>query len=69
MEIATAILVAAFIVVFGRAILWAVILVGVALGAIPSAALGRLMVVWLAKRIGVSPKEIERYGEATDGES
>lgn len=42
------------------------LLLGVALGAIPSATLGQLMVVWLGQRLGVKPSEITEYREATD---
>ena len=45
------------------------ILLGVALGAIPSAMLGRIMAAWLGKRAGVKPSEIAAYSEASDGES
>lgn len=42
------------------------LLLGVALGAIPTSDLARLTVAVLAKRFGVSPKEIKRFNEATD---
>jgi len=42
------------------------LLLGVALGAIPSAQLGRIMIVVLGKRLGVKPKEIESYQDATE---
>lgn len=45
------------------------LLLGVALGAIPSSDLGRLMVAALAKRLGVSPKDIRRINAATDDSS
>jgi hypothetical protein len=44
------------------------LLLGVALGAIPSSDLARLVVAVLAKKFGVSPKEIKRFNQAT-GES
>jgi len=42
------------------------ILIGVALGAIPTSDLARLTVAALGKRIGVDPKEIRRYNAATN---
>jgi hypothetical protein len=41
------------------------LLVGVALGAIPSSDLARLAVALLAKRAGVEPAEIRKYNAAT----
>jgi len=41
------------------------LLVGVALGAIPSSDLARLAVALLAKRAGVKPREIRKYNAAT----
>jgi hypothetical protein len=45
------------------------LLIGVALGSIPTRELGRIMVAFLAKRVGVKAKEIERYEKATDDSS
>jgi len=45
------------------------LLLGVALGAIPSAELGRIAVAFLAKRLGVTPKEITSYNEATSDDA
>lgn len=45
------------------------ILLGVALGATPSASLGRIMAAYLAKRAGLKPQEIREYSDATDGDS
>lgn len=42
------------------------LLLGVALGAIPSAELGRIAVAALGKWMGVSPKQITAYNDATD---
>ena len=42
------------------------LLLGVALGAIPSSDLARLTVAALAKRLGVKPGEIRKYNAATD---
>lgn len=39
------------------------LLLGVALGAIPTAELGALMLAWASKRLGVSPSEIARFGD------
>jgi hypothetical protein len=47
---------------------WQLILFGVALGAVPSAQLGRIASAWLAKRAGLAPAEIAQYSEATDGD-
>jgi len=44
------------------------LLLGVALGAIPSAMLGRIMAAWFGKRAGVKPQEISAYAEASDGD-
>ena len=48
---------------------WQLILFGVALGAVPSAQLGRIGAAWLAKRAGLKPREIAQYSEAADGDS
>lgn len=45
------------------------LLLGVGLGAIPTSDLARLAVAALAKRLGVSPKEIRRFNDATDDAS
>jgi hypothetical protein len=45
------------------------LLLGVALGAIPSAELSRIVVAYLGKRLGVAPKEIRQYNDATDGDA
>ena len=45
------------------------LLLGVALGAIPSSDLARLTVAALAKRLGVKPGEIRKYNAATDDTS
>lgn len=42
------------------------LLLGVALGAIPTSDLARLTVAALGKRIGVEPKEIRKYNAATN---
>ena len=42
------------------------LLLGVALGAIPSSELARLVVAALGKRLGVAPEEIRQYNDATD---
>lgn len=42
------------------------LLLGVALGAVPSAELGRIMVALLGKWAGVKPKQIEEYNEAAE---
>lgn len=44
------------------------LLIGVALGAIPSSQLGHLMVAYLGKRMGVKPRELGKYAEAADGD-
>lgn len=47
----------------------AVVMTAVALAATDAAALSRLLVAWLAKRLGVEPGEIMAYQSATeDGE-
>jgi hypothetical protein len=45
----------------------AVVFVAVALAATDAAALSRLFVAVLAKKLGVKPSEIMRYDNATDG--
>lgn len=42
------------------------LLLGVALGAIPTSDLARLAVAGIAKRMGVKPDEIRKYNAATD---
>jgi len=42
------------------------LLLGVALGAIPSSELARLVVAALGKQLGVKPGEIQKYNDATD---
>lgn len=44
----------------------AILILGVALGAIPSSELGKLMVAWLAKKLGVKPSDIRQYEQATE---
>jgi len=44
------------------------ILLGVALGAVPTSNLARLVVAALGKRLGVAPREIENYNAATDND-
>jgi integral membrane sensor domain MASE1 len=46
----------------------AMLLLGVVLGATPSATLGRILAAWLGKRVGVKPSEIAAYAEASDGD-
>ena len=45
------------------------LLLGVALGAIPSSELARLVVAALGKRLGVAPEEIRQYNAATNDEN
>jgi hypothetical protein len=45
------------------------LLLGVALGAIPTSDLARLAVAGVAKWIGVKPGEIRKYNAATDDAS
>jgi hypothetical protein len=47
---------------------WQLILFGVALGATPSAQLGRIGAAIIAKRAGLKPQEIAAYDEAADGD-
>lgn len=42
------------------------LLLGIALGAIPSSELGRLLVAVLAKKSGVDPSDIRKYNAATE---
>ena len=42
--------------------------VGVALGAVPVDKLARVLVAFLAKRLVVSPKEVEEFNDASDGD-
>jgi len=42
------------------------LLLGVALGAIPSSELARLAVAMIAKRAGLEPSEISKINQATD---
>jgi hypothetical protein len=44
------------------------LLLGVALGAAPSATVGRIAAAWLAKKAGVAPAEVAAYEAATDGD-
>lgn len=48
---------------------WQLLLLGVALGAIPTARLGRVATAALAKRLGLKPREIAQYDDAADGDS
>ena len=43
------------------------LLVGYALGAVPSAEIGSVIIAGLAKRFGVSPKEVKAYDESVSG--
>jgi len=45
------------------------LLIGAALGATPSARLGRLGTAIIAKKAGLKPRELEQYDNATDGET
>ena len=45
------------------------IVIGVVLTAIPAARIGRILTAALCKRAGLKPSEIQRYDNATDGES
>lgn len=42
------------------------ILLGVALGTVPSASVAQLMVAYIAKKMGVSPNELRSYTNAAD---
>ena len=42
------------------------ILIGVALGAIPTAELGALMLAYLSKRMGVTASDLRRFGDPDD---
>lgn len=42
------------------------LLLGVALGAIPSSELGRIAVATLAKKLGLKPREIQRFNAAAE---
>jgi len=44
------------------------LLLGVALGAIPSGELARILTAAVGKAAGVEPGEIRQYNEATDGD-
>jgi len=44
------------------------LLLGVALGAIPSSQLAQLLLAWLGKRLGLSPKDIQKFDSATEDE-
>lgn len=46
----------------------AIVLVAVALASTDAAALSRLAVAWLSKKLGVKPGEISKYDSATDGD-
>lgn len=48
---------------------WATTWAIVAVAVLPTAKLGELLLVFLGKRLGVEPKEIEDYQAATEGES
>ena len=45
------------------------ILLGFALGSIPTVRLSRVLLAWLTKRLGVKPKRIEATQEATESDS
>lgn len=44
------------------------LLLGYALGAVPSAEFARIVITAVGKRAGVKPREIERYSDATDAD-
>ncbi|MDR9381818.1 MAG: hypothetical protein RI560_09145 [Natronomonas sp.] len=44
-----------------------IVLVAVALASTDAAALSRLAIAWLSKKLGVKPGEITKYDSATDG--
>jgi len=45
------------------------LLLGVLLGAVPTAMLGQIAAAAIAKKLGVKPNEIKQYQAAADGES
>ncbi len=45
----------------------AIVLVAVVLASTDPAALSRLGMAWLSKKLGVKPSEISKYDSATDG--
>jgi hypothetical protein len=49
--------------------LFAVALVASTLAVTDGAALSRLGIAWLAKRLGIEPSEVVAYRNATDGDS
>lgn len=46
-----------------------ILLIGYALGVIPGSRAARIMVAALGKKLGVAPKQIEEYEQATDSSS
>jgi len=46
-----------------------ILLMGFALGSVPTSEFGRLAVAALGKRLGVKPKEIEKYNDENSNES
>ncbi len=42
------------------------LLIGFALGSVPTAELAKLMLVFIGKRLGVKPQEITSYQDATN---
>jgi hypothetical protein len=47
----------------------AVIVAAVALATTDAAAISRLGIAWIAKKLGVEPGEVTRYDRATDGDA
>ncbi len=45
-----------------------ILLMGFALGSVPTSEFGRISVAFIGKRLGVEPKDVEEYDEATDDE-
>lgn len=46
----------------------AIVFGAVALASTDAAALSRLAIAWLSKKLGVKPGEISKYDSATDGD-
>lgn len=46
-----------------------ILLIGFALGSIPTAELAKLMLAFLGKRLGISPEQITQYQSATTEDS
>lgn len=49
--------------------LLAVVLGAVALATTDAAALSKMLLAWISKKLGVKPADIESYQQATDGDS